>query len=215
MHERLCRAQQPVGLDDRVGGDHAHQRGAGEAQPGVGGVCLAAVFLVDDQQVGEPPRGIGLADLCLLQLRHLRALAWIHVEGSDEPPHGVVFRPVIDDDYLMLRIFQRQQRLHAFDDRELFVVGRRDHGDGQRKVRVALPQLARALAGFDPGGKHPGRDQQLGKADHVPQEHDDEAEECHRDDGIACHVLNHGPAHAQLLRSGAGLRASGGRAVVS
>jgi hypothetical protein len=63
IHEGLGCAQQPVGFDDRIGVDDAHQRRARKADPGVCGIGLAAVLLVHDEQVRVPTRMESPVDL--------------------------------------------------------------------------------------------------------------------------------------------------------
>ena len=153
-HDRPHDPQEGVLLEDRVGVDREHVRVARRVHRGVQRVRLAAVLLVDDPQVAVAPRDVHAPDRRGRQQDAERLAHRHEVEGLAEPFQRRVARAVVDDDHLVERVAQREQRANALDDRRLLVVGRHEHRDGRRdraRRRPRRPERARGRAGVGSG----------------------------------------------------------------
>jgi hypothetical protein len=154
-HQVLVLDEQPggpqdrLGVQHRVGVDRGEQREAGEVETGVERVGLAAVVLVDHQQVGVGEGAVGAADGGGLQVLAGEEGLLRQGELVDQPLHRLVAGAVGDHDDLELRELEGEQRLYVGDDAHLLVVG--GHQDRHRFVDVALQQVTQGALGELPG----------------------------------------------------------------
>ena len=134
--ERAHGAHQGVLLQDRVGVGHAHQRVAGDVDPGIDGVGLAApVLLADHDQVLDTPRDVHGADRARGQLQTDRRLRGHEVVRLVEASERLVRGAVVDHDDLELAVLEEAQRVDRVDDAGRLIEGRQDDGDGRRQRR--------------------------------------------------------------------------------
>jgi hypothetical protein len=135
LHERLDHPEEGVVLDDRVRVHRAEERVAGDVDPGVEGVRLPALLLVDDDEVGHQEVAVEAADVAR---RDRPAVDLVHapqLEGLDQALERPVGRPVVDDDHLELAVVDHLERADRLDDRLLLVVGRHEDRDRPGQVR--------------------------------------------------------------------------------
>ena len=133
VEQRLGHAQQRFRLDDGVGVDGAHVGVAGRVHAGVQRVGLAAVLLVDHEQLPVPRRAVGAVDRRVRDRPAQRARRRDQVERLLELLHRRVLGTVVDDDHLELRVPQLQQRVDALDDPGLLVVAGQQDRDRRRE----------------------------------------------------------------------------------
>jgi hypothetical protein len=151
LDEQPAGPQDGLAVEQRVGVHGREQWVAGQVEAGVEGVGLAAAVLVDHDQVRVGQRPVGVAHRGRRQVLARRPRLLGQGEGPDELVHGAVLGAVGDDHDLELRELQGQQRAHAVDDVDLFVVGR--HQDRHRLVDVTLEQVAQRALG-ELAGEH-------------------------------------------------------------
>ena len=149
LDEQPGRPQDRLAVEQRVGVDGREQRVAGHVEPGVERVGLAALVLVDHDQVGVGERPEGPAHVRAGQVLAGRPGQLGQREGLDQPLHGLVLGAVGDDHDLELRELEVEQGLDAADDADFLVVGR--HQDRHRLVDVTLEQVAQRPLGELPG----------------------------------------------------------------
>jgi hypothetical protein len=133
-----------VFLEERVGINHADEPVPGCVQAGIDRVRLAAVDLVDDEELAVRQRSIDAADRLCRQRALVRDFRTDEIEGIDQGVQRPVSGSIVDDDDLVLRIVQEQERAQALADRGLFVVGGHDEGDrrggGRSYDHVEIPR---------------------------------------------------------------------------
>ncbi len=136
VEQRLGHPQQRLGLDDRVGVDRAHVRVARGVDAGVQRVRLAAVLLVDHEQLAVARRAVGRrgSAACATVPRSARGAA-TRSNASCSRSQRRVLGAVVDHDDLELRVAQLQQRVDALDDPRLLVVGGQQDRDRRRQRR--------------------------------------------------------------------------------
>jgi hypothetical protein len=132
-------ADQGVGLEQRIGVDRAEQLRPRHVDAGIERVGLAAILLVDDQQAGDARARIEAADGVVPERRVVEPSHRLEAEMAGDAGKGAVLRAVVHHDHLEVGIMEGEQRVDAFDDRHLLVVGGGEHGDGGRHVGIAPP----------------------------------------------------------------------------
>ena len=134
---RPHQAHQRAALDQRVGVDGADQLAAGQVEPDVQRIGLAAVQLVHDHQVGVAQRPVERHHaLGRARAARRRGSTSTSANSRLQDVDRVVLAAVGDDHDLEIRVVERQQRLHAGGDGRFLVVGRRQDADRRRQPRA-------------------------------------------------------------------------------
>jgi hypothetical protein len=165
--------QQRVLLEDGVGVDRAVVGMRRRVDPGVQRVRLAAVRLVEHPQAATTARDVGAPERCRRDSRAQRLAHRHEVERLAQALEGLVGRAVVDDDHLVPRITQIEQRGGRGHDARLFVVGGQQHGHVgrerrgedlvERHVRAPAPELGEPVPGDD---REPDVDADLNREEH-------------------------------------------------
>jgi hypothetical protein len=211
VDDRLGHPHQRVLLDHRVGVDRAQVRVAGGVGARVERVGLAAVGLVDDEQVRVPARGVRRADLGRGDRGAQDLLGRDEVERLDEPRQGPVGRAVGHDDDLELGVAQAQEGADRLDDPGLLVERGQQHGHARRqRGRERLVGAGERAAAQVLGDRAPG-DAGEGEVDRVQDGEVRDGEDAERLDGgphaaarrsaVACAARRCGPADGRRAAS--------------
>ena len=188
--ERLGDAEQRVGVEDRVGVDHGHQRLGGGVDAHVDGVGAPGVLLAHQHQPGPTAaRHQDLGDRGAR--RHVGgqlALDRDEVEGGPQPVARAVGAAVVDDHHLVAGVAQGEHGLHRGDDAGLLVVRRDDDRHPRRELardRLVVPGVLGPPPVVDEVPRGEPDEQQVGGVD------DEEVDE-HRDLDGGHHRLDEG-----------------------
>ena len=123
-------------LEQRIRVDDADQRMPRRVDARVHRVRLAAVHLVDQHEIPVRQRSIHRAHFLRgdrLLMAHHRAH---HLERFGRGGDGAILRSIVDDDDLVFRVVQEQERAQALADRGFLVVRGDDQRDRGRRGRA-------------------------------------------------------------------------------
>ena len=139
--------EERLAVEDRVGVDAADVPEARDVEAGVQRVRLAAVLLVDDDEVRVGGAAVDRAHRLRRENVPDEHLVRLELERLDQPVERSVSGSVVDRDDLELRILEPEQRLDGRHDGGLLVVRGNDHADRDREARLAehVEVLARVL----------------------------------------------------------------------